>query len=154
MLQLKDAEYNDSDLEILFQELSRMDIVENVYETIYLEIDNMLRQTTAPNFWKYFKECGNRENEFFQFQLAVYELDKEYIQFINIIKLLGIVKKKCNLKNDFYAKRDDINVFNDMLKVSLLSQLPANFNNIVYSFYHISFKVFVNSHQSLINGIM
>lgn len=147
--QLVDTDCNPTEFQIVISHLNRLNIAEHLYETIFIEIECKLRQQIVPNFWKYFHEDAEHSNEkgFYQFQYAVYELQKDYQKFQNIIERLKQFRQLCNFRKPQNQIQNEIDVFNDMLKVALLSQLPANFNNIVYSFYKISFKVFVNSHQ-------
>lgn len=124
-----------------------MEIAENVYETILNEIDMKLRQEIVPKFWNYFVQNDNdSETEFHQFQTAVHELHADYLQFQELLARLQLFKKFVRFRNVQHQNQNEIAAFNETLKVALLSQLPANFERIIYSFYHTSFKVFVNSH--------
>lgn len=145
-----EAEDNNEELQQVVTELSRLEIAENVYETIINEIDTKLRQEIVPKFWHYFVQNDNdREIEFNQFQSAVHELHEDYLKFQEILNKLQMFKRFVRFQNVQYQNRNDTDAFNEMLKVTLLSQLPANFERIIYSFYHMSFKVFVNSHSDV-----
>lgn len=133
--------------------MSRLQIAEQVYETVLIEIDCKLRQQIVPAFWKHFQDTeettagsSNNERGFYQLQVAVYELHQNYGSFQNIINRLKMFKQMCRFENSRNKNQDESEVFNEMLKTALLSQLPVNFNNIIYSFYSISFKVFANTH--------
>ncbi len=135
---------NGEELQHIVSELSHIGIAENVYETIINEIDTKLRQEIVPKFWNYFVQNDiDNETEFNQFQTAVQELHADYLLFQEL--RLQLFKKFVRFQN-VQQNQNEVAAFNDMLKVSLLSQLPANFERIIYSFYHTSFKVFVNSH--------
>lgn len=127
--------------------MDRLDIAEEIYETILLNIDYLLRHQIVPKFWKYFTLDNDVENGFYQFQFSICALHQEYEKIQRIIHRLLPMKTMCKFKDKLNEERDDFDEFKHMLKVAMLSQLPANFNKIVYSFYHISFKVFANSHQ-------
>lgn len=144
---LTGTEINAEEMQQIVNELTRLEVAENVYETIISEIDTKLRQVIVPKFWSYFVQNDkDSETEFHQFQTAVHELHADYLQFQEILVRLQLFKKFVRFKNVQLQNQNEIVAFNEMLKVTLLSQLPANFERIIYSFYHTSFKVFVNSH--------
>lgn len=112
----------------------------------------MLRHQTVPKFWKYFSTDNDTENGFYQFQLSIYELHQEYQKFQRILENVRPMKALCRFSNMVYRDRHELEAFKNMLKIDLLSQLPANFTKIVHSFYHVSFTVFANSHED--NGMI
>lgn len=138
-MQLQESDYTCDEAKFVVNELIRLDLYPEICEMMLANVDYILRQQIAPKFWQYFRQSNDVENGFYQFQLGVHELHREYEKIYRALAPLGIVKQNSNV--DFKQK------LNESLKVILLSQLPANFNKIVYSFYHISFKVFANSHQ-------
>lgn len=146
-----DSDYNHDDFEYIIAELKRLNIAEQLYEIVLLEIDQKLRQEIIPDFWRKFQNYnltnGYNEHGFYQFQVAVYELYKAFGIIHKTIGRLQLLKQSCHFTNPSNKVRDEVQYVDEILKADLLSQLPANFNNIVYSFYSISFKVFVNSHQ-------
>lgn len=145
-----DAQVNKEELQLIASELSRLEIAEQVYETIINEIDTKLRQQIVPNFWKYFTQNDNdKETEFHQFRTAVNELHTDYLKFKDLLIRLQMFKRLCRFQNVQHQNQNEVAAFNEMLKVTLLSQLPANFERIIYSFYQMSFKVFVNSHSDV-----
>lgn len=103
----------------------------------------------VPNFWKYFQQpkqdvsAIKDDDEFYQFQFAVCELEKDFCKFQNLLKRLQMFRKKCQLSPEI---SNEFGRFDETLRFTLLSQLPANFERIIYLFYSTSFKVFVNSH--------
>lgn len=137
----------ECDIKFVIDELVRLNIAENIYETIWLNIDYVLRHQIVPKFWKYFNAENDNENGFYQFQLSIYELHQEYEKFQRILQRIQPIKSLCNFNNQTYREQNDLHIFKNMLKIDMLSQLPANFTKIVHSFYHISFNVFANSHQ-------
>lgn len=143
-----DSVYNDEDFDFVIAELRRMDIAEQLYEIVLLEIDQTLRQQIVPDFWRRFQitNSANGENDhgFYQFQVAVYELYKAFGIIHKTIVRLQMLKQNCQFTN---PSNDEMLYADEILKADLLSQLPAKFNTIVYAFYSTSFKVFVNSHQ-------
>lgn len=146
-----DSDYNDEDFDFVISELRRLNIAEKLYEVVLLEIDQKLRQQIVPDFWKRFQNLNaaydENEHGFYQFQVAVYELYKAFGIINKTIVRLQMLKQNCQFTNPSNKLRDEIFYADEILKAGLLSQLPAKFNTIVYAFYSISFKVFVNSHQ-------
>lgn len=139
--QLQESECTADDIKFVVNELIRLDNLDEINETIMLNIGYLLRHQIVPKFWKYFNVDNDMENGFYQFQLSIYELHQEYEKFKRILRRMQMLKMEQETEpNKFHE-------FNELLKVTLLSQLPTNFTKIVYSFYHISFKVFANSHQ-------
>lgn len=134
-------------MRFIIDEWIRLDIAENIYETIWLNIDYVLRHQIVPKFWKYFSSDNDTENGFYQFQLSIYELHQEYLKFQRILERVRPMKILCKFSNAVYRDRNELEAFKNMLKIDLLSQLPANFTKIVHSFYHVSFTVFANSHD-------
>lgn len=134
----------ECDIQFVIDELVRLNVAENIYETIWLNIDYVLRHQIVPKFWKHFNAENDNENGFYQFQLSIYELYQEFQKFQRILKQIRPLKQMCRSTN---KTQDDLQVFKNLLKIDMLSQLPANLTKIVHSFYHISFNVFANSHQ-------
>lgn len=141
---MKDTGCTNEEIELIANEFYRLGILDDIYETIFDNINYVLIHQTVPKFWKYFETSEDVESGFYQFQLAICELHKECDKFHSILhRMTPIIQLKKKTHEDEYT------VFNNMLKVALLSQLPGNFNEIVYSFYQTSFKVFGNSHQDV-----
>lgn len=148
IIQLQEPnDVSKTDLGFLISEWNRLDIAENIYETIWLNIDYVLRHQIVPKFWKYFSADNDTENGFYQFQLSIYELHQEYKKFQRILDRVRSIKPSCKFNNAVYRERNELEAFKNMLKTDLLSQLPPNFTKIVHSFYHVSFTVFANSHE-------
>lgn len=148
IIQLQEPnDVSKTDLGSLISEWNRLDIAENIYETIWLNIDYVLRHQIVPKFWKYFSADNDTENGFYQFQLSIYELHQEYKKFQRILDRVRSIKPSCKFNNAVYRERNELEAFKNLLKTDLLSQLPPNFTKIVHSFYHVSFTVFANSHE-------
>lgn len=129
------------DYNYITNELIRLDIVEHMLETIWLNLDNVLRQKIVPSFWRHFNDYNDYDTEdsFYLFKSSVYELYKEFKKFDWLLTQLKPLAYRCK-------KKYNIDTFKTMLKTILLSQLPTNFTKIVHSFYQISFNVFANRH--------
>ncbi|XP_055387072.1 anaphase-promoting complex subunit 2 [Condylostylus longicornis] len=137
---------NPDEIEFVAYELQNLNISGIIYKTVFLEINEILRRDIVLKFWSHFHKKKDSEYVFFQFQLAVSELHKFHQDIQEILRRLAILRDLTKFEN-FNIEEDEFEKFNNVFKSSLLSQLPAHYNDIVYTFYSISFKVFVNSHQ-------
>lgn len=156
--QLNDSAYDSEEFEYIIAELTRYEIAEAVYESVWLEVSSKLQQSTVPQFWRAFQDRGatnsssatesipaDKNRGFYQFQVAVYELHKDFGRFLCIVSRLQMFKRMCRFSNAIIMNRCEATEFGERLRATLLSQLPANFNNIIHDFYNTSFKVFLNS---------
>lgn len=134
-----------------------------VYEIIWLEISVFLRHQLVPRFWSYFRKeladelrekylklyneeeasraCENEicYQQFLQFAEAVRGLDT-YCQFI--LTSLNKVFEKSSATSDSKNMLDVKNRLKEKLRVALLAQFPANFHDMINSFYYISLRTF------------
>lgn len=115
-------------------------------QVICFEIKEILVSQIVPEFWKTFdndideQEANNQAKEKCEFQIfrsAVSQLYRKYQAINKILERLKFLQDKSGKKLIYN--------FNDVFKSSLLSQLPNNFTKIVHAFYHVSFKVFINT---------
>lgn len=136
---MQENEHSNDDTKLVLNELVRLDLHNEICEMMMVNIDYILRQNIVPKFWQNFKQNDDNENGFYQFQLSVHDLHRDYDKIKRMIEPLNMIQLESN--------RNYSDIFDDSVKIILLSQLPANFNKIVYSFYQISFNVFANSHQ-------
>lgn len=151
-----------ADLDTIIDELSRMEIAESVYESVWLEIDAKLRQEIVPKFWQHFvpvtplpvqsPKCAIAANErdFLRFQLAVQELHTTFAELQTLAKRLTLFRQMCRFQRPLkrYAGQPETGQLIDLLRVVMLSQLPANFQGVVHAFYGKSFRVFLSSQDS------
>lgn len=128
------------------------DVLDYIYEVLWIEVGSFLRKKLAPAFWSCFKNT--------QFKRGASEASDEqqyklFTNFVNAVKSLDayyqFVKSSLE-KLDAIRKISDHNQslakLNDHLRSSLLSQLPTHFSYVVFSFYSVSFRVFFNIHQT------
>lgn len=141
---MNDSNSTEDDFKFICTGLCYLNIAQEIYETIFIEIDWKLRMHIVPNFWKYFQDKNystNNDLDFYQFQYAVCELEKDFIKFQNTLKRLQMYRECCQLSSNF---RNEFDRFDEILRITLLSQLPANFERIIYLFYSKSIKVLIN----------
>lgn len=125
-----------------------------------MEIGTFVRSKLTVKFWsclnhnqaitKFYRDGESSEDIQLQYKLftnfvnAVKNLDA-YYQFIKTsLERLDTIRKLDHKKS--------VKKLNELLRASLLAQLPTHFNNVVFSFYSVSFRVFFNLHQSTSGG--
>jgi anaphase-promoting complex subunit 2 len=131
-------------LDILHNELVALNLLDEVVQVIYLEIEKILIYKIVPEFWQTFKEFKDDTNinavekcAFQMFRQAVGQLYQKYRLFYKTLERVKYLEEKSGNKFSFK--------FDEIFKSCLLSQLPSHFSNIVHGFYHVSFKVFLNT---------
>ncbi|KAL5285967.1 ANAPC2 family protein [Megaselia abdita] len=149
---------SDDEVRNLSQELQQtLDIAENIYESVFLEIKTLLSEKYVPQFWKHLMKCELRTTEeeklkthFINFQESILNLEDIFIKFSEIVRRTSVFKQSLPDSNQWFSSEQE--KLNEILRTILLSQIPPHFNDVVYSFYSISFKVFANGHQSEVEG--
>ena len=131
-------------LDILHAELVSYNMLDEMVQAVYIQIRKMLLNKVVPEFWQNFNDFKEDNNipavlkcEFQMFRQAVAQLYKRYRLLLKTIERVKYLQEKSGSKFTFK--------FDEIFKSSLLSQLPPHFSNIVHGFYHISFKVFINT---------
>ncbi|XP_065366967.1 anaphase-promoting complex subunit 2 [Calliphora vicina] len=139
--------------DLALEDVSTLDYI---YEILWMEIGTFVRSKLSVKFWsclnhnqaitKFYRDGESSEDVQLQYKLftnfvnAVKNLDAFY-QFIKTsLERLDAIRKLDHKKS--------IEKLNELLRASLLAQLTTHFNNVVFSFYSVSFRVFFNLHQS------
>ncbi|KAL7046908.1 hypothetical protein ACKWTF_002737 [Chironomus riparius] len=145
IFKLAESEVTKENIDSIYLELVSLGVLEEVSQLICIEIDKTLQTQVVPEFWKIFDtnldaQSDNQARERCEFQLfrtTVLQLYKKF-QIINrMLERLKYLYEKSGTKFIYN--------FDEIFKSVLLSQLPNNFTKLVYSFYHISFNVFINT---------
>ncbi|XP_035906517.1 anaphase-promoting complex subunit 2 [Anopheles stephensi] len=149
---LKAEPVTEDELLHLHQRLVVQKLVPYVYESFFVKTEKIIQHVVVPQFWARFtqppapspKELPRAS--FVQFHTAVQEL---YEQFAFFRRQLKRLERVCPTQDVPYVKRklpSEVFVFCNHLHTTLHAQLPADFNDIVYRFYAIAFRVFIYSH--------
>ncbi|XP_065075533.1 anaphase-promoting complex subunit 2 [Ochlerotatus camptorhynchus] len=147
---------SDDQISQLSIQLEQLRTIPIIYETVFLKIDRLLRHETVPKFWRHFQQnsesslpgqAKNTNQHFFRFQLAVRELYQDFGRYYLQLKRLEKLKKGVPLPVDVAKKPSDLSEFYRLFRCALLAQLPIDFNDLVYEFYSIAFKVFALTHS-------
>lgn len=149
--QLQVTPVDNGSLDYLATELKSLNLLDETIRTIVLETKYLVTHQVVPNFWKHFEtskqmnDVDQKSYGFFKFQQSVGSLYKDYTVLQSMMGKIILLQNAAN-----YQSQDLVNVssFFDYFRNALLSQLPHNFHLIVHAFYHISFKVFVSTHET------
>lgn len=91
------------------------------------------------------------KTHFINFQESILSLEDIFIKFSEIIRRTSVFKQTLPETNfKWFASEQE--KLNEILRTILLAQIPPHFNDVVYSFYSISFKVFANGLQGEVEG--
>ncbi|CAD7078540.1 unnamed protein product [Hermetia illucens] len=145
---LSETSVGNEDIEHVIRELSALGLCESVYESAFIEFDFILRQQIVPRFWKHFESVPDPDTGFYNFQLAVHELYSDFSRAQEVLRRLTLFRQVCRLKNQEKVAKSEEATFDELFRSVLLSQLAANFNDIVYAFYKVSFRIFANSYDN------
>lgn len=99
-----------------------------------MKIKSHLMRTTVPNCYKWFIEEADKFRTFEKFVAAIDGLYEEYRAYLDLAGRLTRLQD--------VASSEPIDTVNKYFKAALLSQLPGDFDGIVYNFYEYSFRVF------------
>ncbi len=129
----------------LIEQLQQMDLVDDLIEIVFLEVEKFLIDSVVPKFWTPFNQLEKYPTEkekFWAFHETIKNLNHEYRALREIVKNLLKFKKEVDqdLKMDLLLRLDDL------FRGALLSEMKNGYDAIVFSFYRISFKIFVTTH--------
>lgn len=122
-----------------------------------MEVGSFVRNKLTPKFWS----CFNHDQLLTKFQREgesnddlklQYELFTNFVQAVKSLDGYYQCARTSLEKLDAARKKSEhgknLAKLNELLRASLLAQLPTSFYNVVFSFYSVSFRVFFNLHKS------
>lgn len=128
-------------------ELQSVNLLDEIIQTIVLETKFVITHQVVPNFWKHFEsntqDTNGDKSGFYKLKHGVASLFLDYTALESVVSKVLILQKKANCEENV-----NVAIFFDYFRNALLSQLPHNFHLIVHAFYHISFKVFISTHET------
>lgn len=142
---LNDTMYTDcsiAEYEEIQQIIVGLGIQIKIRDIILLHIEKYLRQHVAPCFWSKFIQTLEDVKGFQLFKSAVNDLYDTVSNFSGILRRLTILNNSCNDNKPIYGEKDITSGFKQLLRATLLSQLPLGFDVIINCFYKVSFNVF------------
>lgn len=119
-----------------------------IRDLVLIHIEKYLRQHVAPLFWSKFTRVEEEIKGFQLFKTAVNELYESVSSFSSMLQRLTILNNSCSDNKPMYGERDVILGFKQLVRATLLSQLPSDFHVIINHFYKVSFNVFDNMYDS------
>lgn len=118
-----------------------------VEEMVIYHIELHIRQNVAPTFWKKFMTVADGQQGFEHFKTAVDGLYTSVTEFLPLLKKLEYLiqdETTCVSLNE----NDILSRFKLIVRSTLLSQRPFDYEHIVEQFYRIAFNVFCNTDNS------
>lgn len=147
LFQLKDQQKPDLPID----ELSIMHSIvsegqdEFVEQLVINEIETKLRRDVVPAFWQHFTFDESRCTSSDAFKEAVDSLFNSLACFVPVLRALVFLRQTAQSERLLFGHSSLMESFKVMVRSSLHSQLPLNYQAITEDFYRISFKVFCNS---------
>ncbi|KAL4703261.1 hypothetical protein ACJJTC_009236 [Scirpophaga incertulas] len=136
------AEYDE-----IHQIIIGMGVQHRVRDLILIHIEKYLRQHIAPSFWSKFSKVDEEVKGFQLFKSAVNELYESISNFSEMLGRLSILNSSCCDNKPIFGEKDVILGFKQLIRATLLSQLPLEYHVIINYFYKISFNVFDNENE-------
>ncbi|XP_045776606.1 anaphase-promoting complex subunit 2 [Maniola jurtina] len=140
---------SDAEYEEIQQIIVGLGVQIKIRDLILVHTEKYLRQHVAPSFWSKFTKTDEEIKGFQLFKTAVNELYEAMSSFTPMMTRLRILIKSCCDNKPIYGEREVMSGFKQLLRATLLSQLPLDFQVIINHFYKVSFNVFDNAeHQN------
>ncbi|VVC94836.1 unnamed protein product [Leptidea sinapis] len=130
------------------QIITGLGIQNKIRDLIVTHIEKYVRQQVAPQFWAKFSKVEEEIKGFQLFKSAVNDLYDAVNKFSGMLRRLIILNNSCSDNKTIFGERDVISGFILIIRATLLSQLPVDFNIIIFHFYKLSFNVFDNEYES------
>ena len=111
-------------------------------ELLWNRLFRDLRTNFSPEFWSHFTKEDDEGVGSEKFSLAVRVLKENIDQHVMYIKFLDCIKSSCN-----HNLESTLDQYKIHLSSVLLSQIPKDFESIVYCFYSKAFRAFTNSEK-------
>ncbi|XP_075982939.1 anaphase promoting complex subunit morula [Anticarsia gemmatalis] len=148
---LNDTIFSDCDVaeyEEVQQIIIGLGIQIKIRDLVFIHIEKYLRQHVAPMFWAKFMKVEEEVKGFQLFKSAVNELFEAVTNFSGMLQRLSILNNSCSDSKPIYGEKDVVSGFKQLVRATLLSQLPLDFQIIINHFYKVSFNVFDNEYEN------
>lgn len=139
---------NDAEYDEIQQLIVSLGVQIRVRDLILVHVEKYMRQHMAPMFWSKFTKVEDELRGFQLFKSAVNDLYECLASFFVMLKRLSILNASCCDNKLLYGEKDVMPGFKQLVRATLLSQLPLDFSVIIHSFYKLSFNVFDNQYES------
>lgn len=121
-----------------------LDVQVKIRDLILIHCEKYVRQHVAPSFWAKFLNVEEGLKGFQLFKSAVNDLYETASNFSGMLKRLALLNSVCSDNKPIFGEKDVSSGFKQLIRATLLSQLPLDFHVIINHFYKISFNVFDN----------
>lgn len=143
---------SEAEYEEIHEIIIGLGIQVKIRDLVLIHTEKYLRQHVAPLFWSKFTKVEEKIKGFQLFKSAVNDLYESVSSFAPILQRLTILNNSCNDNKPIYGEKDITLGFNQLVRATLLSQLPLDFHVLINHFYNVSFKVFDNEINHPVKG--
>ncbi|XP_076619947.1 anaphase promoting complex subunit morula [Colletes latitarsis] len=131
----------DEEFMKIINEIKALNLTHLVEDMVIYHIEEYIRQSVAPMFWKKFMTTVNGQQGFEHFKCAV---DGLYTQVTGFVPLLKKLEYLTQHEPAQYTTEENtiFSQFKLIVRSTLLSQLPLHYEHVLKQFYKIAFNVF------------
>lgn len=147
---LNDTVFTDcstAEYEEIHDIITGLGIEVKIRDLVQIHIEKYIRQHVVPLFWSKFSKVEEELKGFQLFKSAVNDLYESVSSFAAMLRRLAILNNTCSDNKPIYGERDVNLGFKQLVRATLLSQLPLDFHVIINHFYKVSFNVFDNEYE-------
>lgn len=148
---LNDSLFTDctaTEYEEIHEIITVLGIQVKIRDLVLIHFEKYIRQYVAPLFWSKFTKVEEEIKGFQLFKSAVNDLYESVSSFAAMLRRLKILNNSCNDNHPIYGEKDVTLGFKQLVRATLLSQLPFDYHVIINHFYKVSFNVFDNEYEN------
>lgn len=119
-----------------------------IRDLVFVHIEKYLRQHVASSFWSKYIKTAEEVKGFQLFKSSVNDLYEAVSSFSPMLQRFTKLNSSCNDNKLIYGEKNLVLGFKQLVRATLLSQLPIDFQCIINQFYKISFNVFDNEYEN------
>ncbi|XP_026760522.1 anaphase-promoting complex subunit 2 [Galleria mellonella] len=142
------SECTAAEYEEIQQIIVGLGIQVRIRDLVLVHIEKYLRQRVIPPFWSKFMKIEEEIKGFQLFKSAVNDLYEAVSKFYDMLRQLTILNSSCGDNKPVFGEKNVILGFKQLVRATLLSQLPLNYQVIINHFYKVSFNVFDNEYEN------
>ncbi|XP_015180363.1 PREDICTED: anaphase-promoting complex subunit 2 [Polistes dominula] len=134
----------DEQFTTIIEQIRLLKLTNFVKDIVIHHIEYYIRQKVAPAFWKKFINTTNEAEGFELFKSAIDGLYVSLTEFLPLLKKLEYLEQE-ESENTTFEADNVLARFKLIVRSTLLSQLPLDYEHIIEQFYRIAFNVFCYS---------
>ncbi|XP_068619095.1 anaphase-promoting complex subunit 2 [Battus philenor] len=138
----------DEEYEEIQEIIVNLGIQTRIRDLVIIHIEKYVRQQIVPPFWAKFIISDVEVKGFQLFKTAINDIYDSVTNFSPILRKLNLLNNCCPDNMPIFGEKDVILGFKQLLRATLLAQIPLEFQYIVYLFYKVSFNVFDNENDN------